>query len=75
MMVVGDLVKFNKTGVLALVLESSEEGGYTSMKLHVMGDVLAHQAMRAGTVQNAKDITWMTEHMLRRTAEVVSESR
>jgi len=74
-MQVGDMVKFNKTGVLALILQTSNEGGYTSMELHVLGDVLAHTAMRAGTVQNAKDITWMTEHMLRRTAEVISESR
>ena len=74
-MKVGDLVKFNKTGALALVLETSEEGGYTSIQLHVLGDVLAHQAMRAGTVQNAKDITWMSEHMLKRTAEVISEGR
>jgi hypothetical protein len=67
----GNIVKFNKTGVLALILQVSKEGGYKSMKLHVPGDVLAHPAMRAGTVQNAKDITWMTEHMLKRTARVI----
>ena len=70
-MKVGDMVKFNKTGVLALILETSSEGGYNSMQLHVLGDALAHPALRAGTVQNPKDITWMTEHMLRRTAEAV----
>lgn len=74
-MKVGDMVRFNKTGALALVLQASNEGGYTSMELHVLGDVLAHPALRAGTVQNSKDITWMSEHMLRRTAEVISESR
>ena len=74
-MKVGDMVRFNKTGALALVLQASNEGGYTSMELHVLGDVLAHPALRAGTVQNPKDITWMSEHMLRRTAEVISESR
>ena len=70
-MKVGDLVKFNKTGVLALILQSSNEGGYKSMELHVLGDVLAHTALRAGTLQNPIDITWMSEHMLKRTAEVV----
>ena len=74
-MKVGDLVKFNKTGVLALILQTSAEGGYNSMELHVLGDVLAHPALRGGTLQNPVDITWMTEHMLKRTAEVVSESR
>ena len=71
-MKVGDLVRFNKTGALALILESSNEGGYTSIQLHVFGDVLAHQAMRAGTVQGAKDITWITEQMLKRTAELIT---
>ena len=74
-MKVGDMVRFNKTGALALILQTTDEGGYTSMELHVLGDILAHAALRAGTVQNAKDITWMSEHMLRRTAEVISESR
>ncbi len=60
----GDLVKFNKTGALALILRTSDEGGYSSMELHVLGDILGHQAL-----------TWMTEHMLRRTAQVASESR
>ena len=71
----GDLVKFNKTGVLALILQTSTEGGYNSMELHVLGDALAHTALRGGTLQNPVDITWMTEHMLKRTAEVVSENR
>ena len=74
-MQVGDLVKFNKTGVLALILQTSTEGGYNSMELHVLGDALAHTALRGGTLQNPVDITWMTEHMLKRTAEVVSENR
>lgn len=74
-MQVGDLVKFNKTGVLALILRTSKEGGYNSMELHVLGDVLAHPALRAGTIQNPKDITWMSEHMLKRTAEVISAGR
>ena len=72
---VGDLVKFNKTGVLALILQVSSEGGYKSMELHVLGDALAHPALRGGTLQNPIDITWMTEHMLKRTAEIVSENR
>ena len=72
-MKVGDLVKFNKTGVLALILEVSSEGGYNSMELHVLGDALAHTALRGGTLQNPVNLTWMTEHMLRRTAEVVNE--
>ena len=74
-MKVGDMIRFNKTGALALVLQASNEGGYTSMELHVLGDVLVHPALRAGTLQIPKDITWMSEHMLRRTAEVISESR
>ena len=74
-MKVGDLVKFNKTGVLALILQSSIEGGYKSMELHVLGDVLAHTALRGGTLQNPVNLTWMSEHMLKRTAEVVSASR
>tara|TARA_B100000131_G_scaffold157680_1_gene152980 strand:+ start:205 stop:429 length:225 start_codon:yes stop_codon:yes gene_type:complete len=74
-MQVGDLVKFNKSGVLALILQVSNEGGYNSMELHVLGDALAHTALRAGTLQNPVDLTWMSEHMLRRTAEVVNEIR
>ena len=74
-MKVGDLVKFNKSGALALILQISSEGGYNSMELQVLGDVLAHSALRSGTLQNPVDITWMTEHMLKRTAEVVNESR
>tara|TARA_B100000131_G_C17612322_1_gene408179 strand:+ start:85 stop:309 length:225 start_codon:yes stop_codon:yes gene_type:complete len=74
-MKVGDLVKFNKTGALALILQISNEGGYKSMELHVLGDTLAHTALRGGTLQNPMDLTWMTEHMLKRTAEVVSENR
>ena len=69
----GDLVKFSKTGVLALILEVSSEGGYNSMELHVLGDALAHTALRGGTLQNPVNLTWITEHMLRRTAEVVSD--
>ena len=71
----GDLVKFNKTGALALILRTSNEGGYNSMELHVLGDVLAYPALRSGTIQNPKDITWMSEHMLKRTAEVISAGR
>jgi len=63
-MKVGDLVKFNKTGVLALILEISEEGGYTSMNLHVLGDALKDTSCANG-------YTWMSEHMLRRTAGVI----
>ena len=74
-MQIGDLVKFNKTGVLALILQVSNEGGYNSMELHVLGDALAHTALRGGTLQNPVDLTWMSEHMLRRTAEVVNEAR
>ena len=74
-MKVGDLVKFNKSGALAVILQSSNEGGYKSMELHVLGDVLAHTALRGGTLQNPVDITWMSEHMIKRTAEVISESR
>ncbi len=69
----GDMVKFKKTGVFALILQTSNEGGYSSMELHVPGDVLAHTALRGGTLQNPVNLTWMTEHMLRRTAEVVNE--
>ena len=64
----GDLVRFNRTGAIALILEISEEGGYTSMKIHVLGDVLANTAC-------ADDYTWTTEHMLQRTAEVISGAR
>ena len=74
-MKVGDLVKFNKTGVLALILRTSKEGGYNSMELHVLGDVLAHTALRGGTLQNPVNLTWMSEHMLKRTAEVISAGR
>ena len=74
-MQVGDLVKFNKTGVLALILRTSKEGGYNSMELHVLGDVLAHTALRGGTLQNPVNLTWMSEHMLKRTAEVISAGR
>ena len=68
----GDMVKFNKTGVFALILKISSEGGYSSMELHVPGDALAHTALRGGTLQNPMNLTWMTEHMLKRTAEVIS---
>ena len=71
----GDLVKFNKTGALALILRTSKEGGYNSMELHVLGDVLAHTALRGGTLQNPVNLTWMSEHMLKRTAEVISAGR
>ena len=71
----GDLVKFNKTGALALILRTSNEGGYNSMELHVLGDVLAHTALRGGTLQNPVNLTWMSEHMLKRTAEVISAGR
>tara|TARA_Y100001970_G_C13726468_1_gene599259 strand:+ start:372 stop:596 length:225 start_codon:yes stop_codon:yes gene_type:complete len=74
-MKVGDLVKFNKTGVLALILQVSNEGGYNSMELHVLGDALAHTALRGGTLQNPVNLTWMSEHMLKRTAGVVNEIR
>lgn len=62
-MKVGNLVEFKKTGAVALITESSDEGGYTSFSLQVFGDVLAHTAFRHHT--------WMTEHMLKRVAEVV----
>ena len=71
----GDLVKFNKTEAIALILRTSNEGGYNSMELHVLGDVLAHTALRGGTLQNPVNLTWMSEHMLKRTAEVISEGR
>ena len=74
-MKVGDLVKFNKTGVFALILQVSNEGGYNSMELHVLGDALAHTALRGGTLQNPVNLTWMSEHMLKRTAGVVNEIR
>lgn len=63
-MKVGDLIQFNKTGVLALIVETSEEGGYTSMNLHVLGDALKDTPCANG-------YTWISEHMLRRTAGVV----
>tara|TARA_A100000164_G_C21818267_1_gene729024 strand:- start:815 stop:1039 length:225 start_codon:yes stop_codon:yes gene_type:complete len=71
----GDLVKFNKTEAIALILRTSNEGGYNSMELHVLGDVLAHTALRGGTLQNPVNLTWMSEHMLKRTAEVISAGR
>ena len=70
-MKVGSLVEFKKTGAVALITESSDEGGYTSFSLQVFGDVLAHTALRKGTLTNPWDHTWMTEHMLKRVAEVV----
>ena len=71
----GDLVKFNKTEAIALILRTSNEGGYNSMELHVLGDVLPHIALRGGTLQNPVNLTWMSEHMLKRTAEVISAGR
>tara|TARA_Y100001938_G_C7740802_1_gene259205 strand:- start:23 stop:238 length:216 start_codon:yes stop_codon:yes gene_type:complete len=70
-MKVGNLVEFKKTGAMALIIDSSDDGGYTSFNLQVFGGVLAHSAMRGGTLQNPVDLTWMTEHMLKRVAEVV----
>ena len=64
-MKVGDLVEFNKTGAVALIIETDTDGGYTAMNLHVLGDVLVGTACDDG-------FTWMSEHMLRRTAEVIN---
>ena len=64
-MKVGNLVKFKRTGHVALILEISEEGGYTSMRLHVFEGALKDTPTPNGQ-------TWITEHMLRRTAKVVS---
>jgi hypothetical protein len=49
-----------------LILETSGEPRHMSMKLHVLGDVLKDTPCANG-------YTWMTEHMLRRTAETVNE--
>lgn len=66
-MQVGDLIKFNKTGALALILETSKEHGYTAVNLYVLGDVLANTHCSDGN-------TWMSEHALRTTAQVICES-
>jgi len=73
-MKVGDLVKFEKTGAIAMIIETSSmeppppgfPGGYVS--LYVSGGTLDNTAVANG-------FTVMSYKMLYRTAEVISESR
>ena len=61
-MKVADLIKFTETGSLAIILEVSKDfGGYAV--LWVQGDV------------KFKNPTHMSLVMLKRTSEVISESR
>ena len=73
-MKVGNLVRFKVSGVIALIVEITKgatgtlsDVGYTSVKLHVLGNVLADTACADG-------FTYVTEQMLRRTAEVIDAS-
>lgn len=65
---VGDLIKFKKTGVLALVLKVCQNEDYKAVYLQVLGDALAGTACADG-------FTWSTGTVLQRQAEVVSASR
>ena len=65
---VGDLVRFKKTGVLALILRVCPNEDYKAVYLQVLGDALAGTACADG-------FTWSTEYQLQRHAEVVSASR
>lgn len=65
---IGNLIRFKKTGVLALIVKVCQNEDYKAVLLHVLGDALANTACADG-------LTWSTEHQLKRQAEVVSESR
>lgn len=65
---VGNLIRFKKTGVLALIIKVCQNENYKAVLLHVLGDALANTACADG-------LTWTTGSTLRRQAEVVSESR
>lgn len=66
-MKVGDLVKFNKTGVIALILEISDELNYKAV-------LLLPQSSIGTTMGTATDgTTWVTQSMLQRTARVISK--
>ncbi len=67
-MQVGDLIKFKKTGVLALILKVCQNEDYKAVYLQVLGDALAGTACADG-------FTWSTGTVLQRQAEVVSASR
>ena len=67
-MQVGSLVKFKATDVVAMITAITREGDYNSFRLHVTGDALANTACADG-------ITYVSEDMMQRTAEVISESR
>ena len=69
-MKVGDLVRFTKTGAVALVLDLAGEGeDYAAFHLQVISGEWADGE------PTTTPLTWMTEDMLQRTAEVISESR
>ncbi len=62
----GDLVKFAKTGVVASIISVSDEGRFVDLYI---GD---------GTLDgtpSSNGLTGMSMSMLKRTAEVISESR
>ena len=62
----GDLVKFVKTGVVASIISVSDEGRFVDLYI---GD---------GTLDgtpSSNGLTGMSMSMLKRTAEVISESR
>ena len=61
-MKVGDLIRFNATGVLATIIERG--GSYRNFKLMVHGDVLKGTACSDG-------LTWMSLGELGRCAKVV----
>ena len=65
---IGNLIRFKKTGVLALIVKVCQNEDYKAVLLHVLGDALANTACADG-------LTWTTEYQLKRQAEVVSESR
>ncbi len=67
-MQVGDLIKFKKTGVLALILKVCQNEDYKAVYLQVLGGALVGTACADG-------LTWSTSTVLRRQAEVVSAHR
>ena len=68
-MKIGDLVRFTRTGAVALILDSAGESEtYAAFHLQVISGEWADTHPMAA-------LTWMTEDMLLRNAEVISESR
>ena len=68
-MKIGDLVRFTRTGSVALILDSAGESEtYAAFHLQVISGEWADTHPIAA-------LTWMTEDMLLRNAEVISESR